>query len=229
MGSVALSQQRAIVGRRGALGIVAVAIGLAVIAGYSANTYIAAEAEKVAAPIRDVWVAARDIAPGTLLTSADVTVSRSPIQNDMAAYYLTDAAAPPAGIATSALRQGQPILAGTLLPAESADTVSPLIPLTVDVGGSQRPTIGALNFPIGQLSVPPPPMREGDRVDVWAQPLTETGPGALVSVLENIEVIAFSPEGDGLIFALTREQLARFATLTNQGAPMILTLRSSRR
>jgi len=227
--SGALSQQRSMVGRRGALGVVALAIGLAVIAGYAANSYLAAEAEKVAAPVRDVWVAARDIAAGTLLNSADLTISRVPIRNDMATYYLTDAAVTPAGIATSALRQGQPVLAGTLLPAESAGTVSPLIPLTVDVGGSQRATIGALNFPIGQLTVPPPPMREGDRVDVWAQPLTETGPGALVAVLENIEVIAFSPEGDGLIFALTRDQLARFATFMNQGSPMILTLRSSRR
>lgn len=229
MSSVAMTQQRSIVGRRGALGIVAIAIGLAVIAGYAANSYVASEAEKVAAPTRDIWVAARDIEPGTLLTAADVTVSRSPIQNEMAGYYLTDSGAPPAGIVTSALRQGQPVLAGTLLPADAADTVSPLIPLTVDIAGSQRPTIGALNFPLGQLTVPPPPMREGDRVDVWAQPITETGPGALVAVLENVEVIAFSAEGDGLIFALTQEQLARFATFSNQGSPMILTLRSSRR
>lgn len=229
MGAVAFSQQRAAVGRRGALGVIIVALGLAGIAAYSANSYIAQEAEKVAAPVREVWVAARDVAPGTLLTPADAVLASTAIENKMAPHYLTSASAQPTGLTTTALRPGQPILAGTLLPAAAADTVSPLIPLTVNVGGAERATIGALNFPLGRLAVPPPPMRENDRVDIWSQEVTEKGLGGLVLVLENVEIIAFAGEGDGLIFALTRDQLERFATHSNQGSPMILTLRSSRR
>lgn len=228
MGAVAVAQRPAI-GRRGAAVVLIIAAVLAAGAAFAANAYIAGEAEKVAAPVRAAWVVARDIPAGTLLVSADLVVARFPIPGEMTSAYMSGDQPAQLGITMHALRKGQPILAGALLPAESADTVSPLVPLTVTVGGSSQRTVGALNIPLGRLAAPPPPFREGDHVDIWVQPVSASGTfGSLTLVLENIEVIAFGDDG-GIVIAATRDQLERFVTASNQGSPMILTVRSSRR
>lgn len=230
MSAVAVAQRPA-VGRRGAAFVVIVAAVIAALAAVAANAYISGEAEKVSAPVRAAWVAARDVPAGTVLTAADLAVASFPITNEMAGSYVlaTDPARPPAGLTPIAIRKGQPILAGTLLPAEAADTVSPLVPLTVTIGGSSQRTVGALNIPLARLAVPPPPFREGDRVDIWAQTISASGSiGSLTSVLEGIEVIAQTDDG-GVVVAVTRDQLERFATFINQGSPLLLTVRSSRR
>ncbi len=234
MAAVAVTQRPA-VGRRGALFIIVIGLVLAVLAAISANSYLASEAEKVAAPQRDVWVAARDIAAGTLLTKDDLMFARFPVPNEMASLYslVTDAGRPPLGVVPIPLRKGEPIVAGAVLPPELAESIAPVVPLTVTVGGSSQPVAGALNIPLGRLVAPPPPFREGDHIDLWAQEATTTGLSrSLTQVLSDVEVIGFvgaRGSAEGVVIAVTRQQLEQFVTMSNSGAPMIATVRSSRR
>jgi hypothetical protein len=227
--------QRPMIGRRGALFIVVIGLVLAVLAALSANSYLSSEVEKVAAPQRDAWVAARDIPAGTLLTRDDLAVARFPVPGEMSGLYalVTDAARPPLGVAPVALRKGQPILAGAVLPPEFAESIAPIVPLTVNVGGSMQPVVGALNIPLGRLAAPPPPFREGDHLDFWIQEPSATGLSrTLTLVFADAEVIGFvgaRGSAEGVIFAVTRQQLEQFVTTQNSGAPMIVTVRSSRR
>lgn len=234
MAAVAMTQRPA-VGRRGALLIIVVGLVLAVLAALSASSYLTSEAEKVAAPQRDAWVAARDIAAGTLLTKDDLAVARFPVPNEMAGFYVlaTDPGRPPVGVAPIALRKGQPLLAGAVLPPELAESIAPVVPQTVTVAGSSQPVVGALNIPLGRLVAPPPAFREGDHIDFWAQEATATGVSrSLTQVLADVEVIGFVGErgsADGVVIAATRQQLEQFVTILNSGAPMIATVRSARR
>ncbi len=227
--------QRPAVGRRGALFIILIGLVLAVLAAISANSYISGEADKVAAPQRDAWVAARDIPAGTLLTKDDLVVARFPLQNDMAGFYalVTDPTRPPVGVVPIALRKGQPIVAGAVLPPELAESIAPAVPLTVTVGGASQPVAGALNIPLGRLIAPPPQFREGDHLDLWTQEATASGLSrSLTSVLSDVEVIGFvgaRGSAEGVVVAVTRQELERFVTTSNSGAPMIVTVRSSRR
>lgn len=234
MTAVAMAQRPA-VGRRGALFIIVIGLVFAVAAAISANSYISGEADKVAAPQRDAWVAARDIPAGTLLTSADLAVARFPIPNDRADMYAlsVEGGRPPLGVVTLALRKGEPIVAGAVLPPELAESIAPVVPTTVTVDGASRPAVGALNIPLGRLIAPPPPFRQGDHIDLWAQEITSSGPArSVTAILSDVQVIGFvgakgSPEG--VILAVTRDQLDRYAASANSGASLILTVRSSRR
>lgn len=234
MAAVAMTQRPA-VGRRGALLIIVVGLILAVLAAVSANSYLAGEAEKVAAPQRDAWVAARDIPAGTLLTKTDLAVARFPIQNDMAGLYAlaVDPARPPVGVVPIALRKGEPIVAGAVLPPELAESIAPVVPLTVTVGGASQAAVGALNIPLGRLVAPPPPFREGDHIDLWAQETSSTGLSrTLTPVLSDVEVIGFvgaRASAEGVILAVTRQQLEQFVVTSTSGAPLLVTVRSSRR
>lgn len=234
MAAVAMTQRPA-VGRRGALFIIVIGLILAVLAALSASSYLSSEAEKVAAPQRDAWVAARDVPAGTLLTKDDLAVARFPVTNEMASLYVlaTDPARPPVGVAPIALRKGQPILVGAVLPPELAESIAPAVPQTVAVGGSPQPVVGALNIPLGRLVAPPPPFREGDHIDLWAQETTTSGLSrSLTAVLSDVEVIGLvgaRGSAEGVVIAVTRPQLEQFVTMSNSGAPMIATVRSSRR
>lgn len=233
VGTVALSQ-RAAVGRRGASFIVIAALGLAALAAFAANSYISGEAQRVAAPIRAAWVAARDIQAGALLTKDDVAQASFPIPGEMTEAYMLvgNATTPPTGVVLQSLRKGQPLLNGVLLPPEAANSVSPLVPLTVTVDGSQRPSIGAFNLPLGRLVAPPPAMREGDRVDLWAAaaPTTPTSSiGPLRAIISDVQILAFTGESDGIVLALSADQLDRLVSAMGSQSTMVLTVRSSRR
>ncbi|MBI2325624.1 MAG: hypothetical protein HYU87_11780 [Chloroflexi bacterium] len=227
--------QRPALGRRGALFIIVIGLILAVLAAVSASSYLAGEAEKVAAPQRDAWVAARDIPAGTLLTRDDLAVARFPVTNEMAGFYLlaADPGRPPVGVVPIALRKGEPLVAGAVLPPELAESIAPVVPLTITVGGSSQPVVGALNIPLGRLVAPPPAFREGDHIDLWAQEATAAGLSrSLTQVLSDVEVIGFvgtRGAAEGVVIAVTRQQLEQFVTTSNAGAQMIATVRSSRR
>ncbi len=190
-GAQELPQRRAGIGRRGGVLLIVVALGLGGGAAYAANTYVATEARKVTAPVRSVLVAGRDIAAGALVSPADLAAADIPVPDDLAALYEGPDRKAEGGVAVHALRHGQPILTGDLLPAATAQTVAPLVPTTVTVGGSAQRVVGALNVPIGRIQLPPPPLRVNDRVDVWmwvAPPAGSTRAAATQAVLSDIEV-----------------------------------------
>lgn len=232
---------RGLVTRRAGLAMLVMAIGLAVIGAFAANAYIAGEASKVAAPSRSIYVAGADIAAGAFVTPADLRLTQMPISDEAAPFYVGPAAAVegappdpgPAGIAMKALRQGQPILAGDILPAEIAGSVAPLIPLNVKVGDQEQPVVGGLNLPLGALVAPPPPIRVNDRIDVWASFLTEEGTASATDVViadaQVLAIVGTAEAPSGLILGVTAGQLDRFLFYSNSGAGMIITVRSSQR
>ncbi|MDE3103043.1 MAG: hypothetical protein KGJ98_12505 [Chloroflexota bacterium] len=239
--SVAVAAQRPLASRRVGIGFIVVALGLALIAGYAANSYLAGERSKVAAPLRDVWVASHAIAAGTLVGAADLTIARIPVPDAMRALYLGPAApsgaggtattAGPTGVAAKAIPQGEPLTQGDLLAASSADSVAPLVPPTVQVAGKAEAVAGGLNVPIGAFVAPPPKFTVGDRVDIWAETVAKGGQATSTQVvLEDIAVIAFTGSAQsprGIVFAVTPEQLDRYLFFASTGSPMILTVRSS--
>ena len=232
---------RGLVTRRAGLAMLVTAVGLAVIGAFAANTYIAGEASKVAAPMRSVYVAGSDIAAGSFVTPASLRLAQMPVSDELATFYVMPAAAVegsapdpgPAGIAMKTLRQGQPILAGDILPAETAGSVAPLIPLSVKVGDQEQPVIGGLNLPLGSLVAPPPPIRVNDRIDVWASFLTEEGTASATDVViadaQVLSIIGAPEAPSGFILGVTAGQLDRFLFYMNSGAGMIITVRSSQR
>lgn len=233
--SVAVAAQRPLASRRMGVIFVVIALGLALIAGFVANSYVAGEAAKVSAPLRDVWVAARDLPTATLLAPGDVQVAQVPVPDALRDMYLSPPAgaapAPAQGVTAKALRKGQPLTAGDLLPAESTTSVAPLIPPVVKIGDREQAVVGALNVSLGQLIAPPPRFRVGDRVDIWAATVSQSGvSGATQIVLGDLNVIAFSGPAEspaGIIIAATPEQLDRYLFFLTTGSPMILTVRSA--
>lgn len=233
--SVAVAAQRPLASRRTGVVFIVIALGLALIAGFAANSYVTGEARKVTAPLRDVWVAARDIPAATLLGPGDVEVAQLPVPDAMKDAYLGPAAgATPAaaqGVTAKALRKGQPLTAGDLLSPDAATSVAPLIPPVVKIGDKDQSVVGGLNVPLSSLIAPPPRFRVGDKLDLWAITLTETGrSGGSQVVLGDIAVIAFTGSADspaGIVLAVTPEQLDRYLFFAATGSPMILTVRSA--
>ncbi len=229
--------QRPPLGRRGAVVLIVVALIFAGLAFFAAYSYVTGEARRVAAPIRDVVTAARDIPAGTLVSAEHVAVARMPIPDDVARHFTmadeNPVASPPSplGVASRALAKGRPILTGDLLPPQSADSVAPLVPLTTRVAGREQPAVGALNIPLGRLAAPPPAVTTHDRIDVWAWSV-EGSRGSAESVLSEIEIIAFTGAGDqreGIVVAVTTEQLERWLRFDATGAAMIVTVRPAPR
>lgn len=236
--SVAVAAQRPLASRRVGLIFIVVALGLALIAGFAANTYVTGEARKVSAPLREIWVASRDIPASTLIGPADVQVAQLPIPDTLQDAYLAPAApagglatAAPQGVTAKALRKGQPLTAGDLLPADAATSVAPLIPPVVRIGDRDQAVAGGLNVPLGQLVAPPPKFRVGDKVDIWAATFGEAGTsGGTQVVLGDITVLAFTGTAEspaGIVLAVTPEQLDRYLFFASTGSPMILTVRSA--
>lgn len=238
--SVAAAAQRPLASRRTGVVFIAIALGLALIGGFAANSYVSGEAAKVSAPLRDVWVAARDVPAGTLVGPGDVQVARLPIPDELRSAYLGPAEqvagreatlSVPQGVTIKMLRKGQPLTAGDLLAAESATSVAPLIPPVVRVGDKDEPVAGGLNVPLSQLVAPPPKFRVGDKVDIWAATVGPQGTsGGTQVVLGEITVIAFTGTADspaGIVLAVTPEQLDRYLFFASTGSPMILTVRSA--
>ena len=223
---------RGLVTRRAAVATLVLAIGLAAIGAYAANSYIAGEATKVAAPIRSVLVAGRDIEAGSFVRAADLSTAQVPIVGELAPFYVTTETAPASGIAVKAIRKGQPILVGDVVAAETAGTVAPLVPLTVKVGDQQQPVVGGLNIPLDRFSAPPPPVRVGDRVDVWASFVTPAGAGSTEAVLSDVQIVYLvggAAQPSGFVIGVTAQQLDRFLFYVNTGASMVMTVRSSQR
>lgn len=236
--SVAVAAQRPLASRRTGIVFIVIALGLALVGGFAANSYVSGEAAKVSAPMRDVWVAARDIPAGTLVGMADLETAQLPVPDALRDMYLGPAAAggataptPVQGVTAKALRKGQPLTAGDLLASESTTSVAPLIPPAVRVGDKDEAVAGGLNVPLSQLVAPPPRFRVGDKVDVWATTVGPDGAGAGTQiVLSGITVIAFNGAADapsGVVFAVTPEQLDRYLFFASTGSPMILTVRSA--
>lgn len=231
--SVAVAAQRPLASRRTGVVFIVIALGLALVAGLAANSYVAGEASKVSAPLRDVWVAARDIPAGTLVGPGDVQVAQIAVSDALRDLYLapTAPAEPVQGITAKALRKGQPLTAGDLLSADAATSVAPLIPPVVKVGGQDQAVAGGLNVPLGQLVAAPPKFRVGDKVDIWATTFTATGAsGGTQVVLGDITVLAFTGTAEspaGIVLAVTPEQLDRYLFFASTGSPMILTVRSA--
>lgn len=235
----AIHAGRSFASRRTAIALILAAIGLAAAAAFAANAYIANEAQKVAAPLRTVWAAAKDIPAGALVGPADLTTVQLALPNEQAALFAvaSEGATAPTGVSVQDLKKGRPIAVGDLLPVESAGSVAPLVPLTVTVGTQQQPVVGGLNFPLDRLLAPPPPVRAHDRIDIWASvtvlPASPNAPPTTSTqlVIGNAEIISFvgsaqSPQG--YVLAVTIEQLDRFLFYGSSGAPMIVTVRSSR-
>lgn len=236
--SVAAAAQRPLASRRTGVVFIVIALGLALIGGFAANSYVSGEAAKVSAPMRDVWVAARDIPAGTLVGSADLQVAQIPIPDSLRDMYVGAGATtgapspvPLQGVAAKALRKGQPLTAGDLLAPESATSVAPLIPPAVRIGDKDEAVAGGLNVPLSQLVAPPPRFRVGDKVDIWAATVGPQGTsGGTQVVLGEITVIAFTGTADapaGIVLAVTPEQLDRYLFFASTGSPMILTVRSA--
>lgn len=237
--SVAAAAQRPLASRRTGVAFIVVALGLALIAGFAANAYVTGEARKVSAPLRDVWVAARDVPAGALVGPGDVEVAQLPVPDSVRDTYLGPAAAPaggvavasPQGVTAKALKKGQPLTAGDLLSADVATSVAPLIPPVVRVGDKDEAVAGGLNVPLGQLVAPPPKFRVGDKVDIWAASVSAAGAGGGTQVvLGDITVIAFTGPAEspaGIVLAVTPEQLDRYLFFASTGSPMILTVRSA--
>lgn len=235
--SMAVAAQRPLASRRTGVVFIVVALGLALVAALATNAYVSGEARKVSAPLRDVWVATRDIPASTLIGPGDVQVAQIPVPDDLREIYLGPTAAAgaavslPQGVTAKALRKGQPLTAGDLLPAESATSIAPLIPPVIRIGDRDQPVVGGFNVPLGGLVAPPPRFRVGDRVDIWAATFGPAGTsGGTQVVLGDITVIAFtgSPESPaGIVIAATPEQLDRFLFFASTGSPMILTVRSA--
>ena len=232
--SVAVASQRPLASRRTGLIFIVVALGLALVAGFAASSYLAGEASKVTAPMRDVWVAARDIPASTLIGPGDVEVARLPVPDSLRDAYVSpsgEVAAPPTGVTAKAMRKGQPLTAGDLLPADSATSVAPLIPPVVKVAGQDQAVAGGLNVPIGSLVAAPPKFRVGDRVDIWTTTIAPGGgSGGTQVVLGDVTVLAFTGSAEspsGIVLAVTPEQLDRYLFFASTGSPMILTVRSA--
>lgn len=231
--SVAVASQRPLASRRTGIIFIAIALGLALIAGLAANSYVAGEASKVTAPMRDVWVAGRDVPAATLIAAGDLAVAKLPVPDSLRDTYMApvDGAAPPSGVTAKALRKGQPLITGDLLAADAATSVAPLIPPLVKVGGQDQAVAGGLNVPIANFVAPPPRFRVGDRVDVWATTIAAGGTsGGTQVVLGDVTVLALSGAADaptGVVFAVTPEQLDRYLFFASTGSPMILTVRSA--
>jgi Flp pilus assembly protein CpaB len=234
---------RGLVTRRAALTMLAMAIVLAVIAAFAANAYIAGEASKVVAPSRTVFVAAHDVDAGSFVGAADLTSAQIPLSDDLAKFYVAPQGAPagaqagtPAvgvglsGIAAKALRKGEPILVGDVVPAETAGTVAPLIPLTIKVGDQQQSVVGGLNVPTGRFALPPAPVRANDHIDIWTSFITSTGASSTELVIGDaqiIEIVGTAAEPSGYVLALTETQLDRFLFYNDSGGAMVVTVRSS--
>lgn len=236
--SVAVAAQRPLASRRTGVVFIAIALGLALIGGFAANSYVSGEAAKVSAPMRDVWVAARDIPAGTLIGAADLQMAQIPVPDALRDMYVGAGATagapspvPIQGVAAKALRKGQPLTAGDLLAPESATSVAPLIPLAVRIGDRDEAVAGGLNVPLAQLVAPPPRFRVGDKVDIWAASVAAGGmSGGTQVVLGEITVLAFTGTADspaGIVLAVTPEQLDRYLFFASTGSPMILTVRSA--
>ncbi len=210
------------------LGLLAVLLGGG--SFFLSQSYLAGEAGRANPPLRPVAVAAKAIAAGAIVGPADARTASMPVVPDLADLYLQPGAV--SGIAVRALREGQPILVGDLLPAESAGSVAPLVPLKVKVGDQQRDVAGGLNLPLDRLAAPPPKVRVHDRVDLWASSAQQNVP-SLQLVLENVEIIAFNGASDapaptGFVVAVTVEQLDRYLFFTNTPSQLVITVRSSR-
>ncbi len=236
--SVAVAAQRPLASRRTGVVFIVIALGLALIGGFAANSYVSGEAAKVSAPLRDVWVATRDIPAGALVGPADLQVTQIPVPDSLRDLYLvtggasgTTAPTPMQGVAAKALRKGQPLTAGDLLAAESATSVAPLIPPVVRIGDKDEAVAGGLNLPLSQLIAAPPRFRVGDKVDIWAASVAAGGVSTGTQVvLGEITVIAFTGTADspaGIVLAVTPEQLDRYLFFASTGSPMILTVRSA--
>ncbi len=221
--------------RRSALALIVVALVLALAAAYTANAYLTGEARKVAAPIRAVWVASRDIAAGTLVGAGDVTAASMPLADDLKDFFVSADGQPtgPLGVSAMTLRKGQPLQNGALLPPQSASSVAPLLPLQVSISGTSRPVVGGLNIPVDRLVAPPPAFAEHDHVDLWAfVPGTTPTSGTTQLVLGDLEVIAFVVGGqrpEGIVIAATFEQIDRALASLSSGAQLLLTVRPSPR
>lgn len=233
----AVGARGSLVTRRNAIALIVVAAILALAAGLAANSYISSEAQRVAAPQRGVWVAARDLPGGTLVGEGDLERATMPIPDSLQEFYAPAdiGAAALRGITVHALRKGQPITAGDVLPPEAATTVSPLVPRQVTVGGAQRTVVGALNIPLDRLVAPPPDFATNDRIDLWVfagGQAGQAGAGRTEAVLSDIQVITFVRTGErreGIVVAVTEEQLNRFLSVTTAGAPLLITVRPAPR
>lgn len=175
----AVYAQRGPITRRNGVLLLALAVALAVVAGVAANTYVSGEARRVNPPPRTVIVAARDLAPGSVVGRGDVTTTTISVPDAQAAYYLTDANAAELGLLVKPLKQGQPLLAGDVLPAGSAVSVAPLVPAKVKIGNDEKLVAGGLNIPLDLFIAPPPPVRANDHIDLWAQPPGTAAPAGL--------------------------------------------------
>lgn len=215
--------------RRAGIAVLAGAVILALVAFFLAQSYVSSAALSADPPKQPVAVAADDIAPGSPVTPAmarSVAMSVPPELYRSVFLVPGDAVK---GVAVRAIKKGEPILAGDLAPLESAQSIAPLVPLKTKVGTVTADVVGGLNLPLGRLVAPPPAVRPHDRIDLWAG---GTGPNqpSLQLVLENVEILAFNGDAtapSGFDIAVTVEQLDRFFFFSVQGAPLLVTVRSS--
>lgn len=162
-----------------------------------------------------VWVAARDLAPGTAVAAEDVRTTRVRLLEAGSRYL----AAPDRGFVGYVL--DRPVARGELLP----------------VAALQRP--GAVD--LRQVSVPvlpgrfPADLARGQRVDVWATPAaapgsatasgTATGEARLV--LPAVAVAA-PPQSGGALAAGTAERSVLLAVPAGDVATLVAAMASSR-
>ena len=215
--------------RRNGIALVAAAIVLALVAFFLSQSYVSSAAQNANPPKQPVAVAANDIPAGTLVSPAMAESAAMSVPPDL---YKTVYLAPGDTVkcvAVRAIKKGEPILAGDLAPAESAGSLAPLIPLKTKIGTATADVAGGLNVPLGRLVAPPPAVRTHDHIDLWAGGVGPNQP-SLQLVLENVEILAFNGTVDaptGYNVAVTVDQLDRYLFFSNQGAPLLVTVRSS--
>lgn len=215
--------------RRNGILLLGGSVVLALLAFFLAQSYVSSVAQSANPPRQPVAVAADDIPAGTLVTPA---MAQSAPMSVPAELYNVVFLAPGdsvKGLAVRAIKKGEPILAGDLLPAESAQSLAPLVPLKAKVGTVTVDVVGGLNLPLDRLVAKPPAVRPHDRIDLWAGGVGPNQP-SLQLVLEDVEILAFNggpAAPDGFNVAVSVEQLDRYLFFSNQGAPLVVTVRSS--
>ncbi len=215
--------------RRTGIVLLGGAVILALVAFFLSQSYVSSAALSANPPKQPVAVASDDIPVGTLVTPAMAQSAAMSVPPELYKVVYLPPGEAVKGVAVRTIKKGEPILAGDLLPAESANSIAPLVPLKTKSGTATADVVGGLNLPLNRLVAAPPAVRPHDHIDLWAGGVGPNQP-SLQLVLEDVEILAYNGDAaapNGFDVAVTVEQLDRYLFFSNQGAPLIITVRSS--
>jgi pilus assembly protein CpaB len=157
--------------------VVAALTGIAVVAGLSAL-------RPAAAPTTAVWVAARDLAGGAVLTKGDVRLERLPTPDVPAGAVVLDASVL-GRLLAAPMRRGEPFT--------DVRVLSPSL-----IGASAEPTDVAVPVRVADGPATLALVHAGDLVDVIAAPDPDSGDApATFTVVRNVRVLATPTRAGG--------------------------------